>query len=96
MSSEIRPLDRSTDQVTNRISSSPAPKRARHQVSLPSSSTALAPPSSPSRPGSSILIDRSSEDSLAEENYPHRRTGKESTNRRQRMSFAQHLETTAD
>ena len=86
-------------QVTNKIPNSPSQKRARHQleVSLPYSSTALGSPSFPCRLGSSILIDCRSEDSLAVKNDTTCCwTGKKLINRRQRTSFAQHLETTAD
>jgi hypothetical protein len=85
------------DQVTSRILNSPTQKRACHQVSLPYSTTTLAPPSFPSRPGPSILIDCRLEDFLMAENDARCETGKKLTNRHQRrMSFAQHLEMTAD
>jgi hypothetical protein len=77
--SEIHPLNRSTNKNPN----SPTQKRQvslRHFSNL--SNTALAPPSFPSRLGSSILIDCSSEGSLMEENYARRWTDKQLTNQR--------------
>ena len=78
---------RCVDQVTNKIPHSPAQKRARHQVSLPYSSDTttgvlaqLTSPSFPSRPGPSIPIYSSSENSLTPENYARRLTDKELTN----------------
>ena len=79
------------DKVSNKISISPVQKRARYQVSLPD---ALPPPSSPTRPGSQIIISSRSEGLLAAENDASLWTGEELTNRR--ASFAQHLATTAD
>ena len=79
------------DKVSNKISISPVQKRARYQVSLPD---ALPPPSSPTRPGSPILIGSPSEGLATAENDVLLWTGEELTNRR--ASFAQHLATTAD
>ena len=83
---------RSINQVTNKI-----PNSSPTQVSLPCStgSTALRPPSFPSQPGSSILIDCCSEGSLTEENYARCSACKQLTHRRQRTSFVPHLATTA-
>ena len=78
------------DKVTNKISNSPAQKRARYQVSLPD---ALPPPLSP-RPGSPILIGSPSEGLATAENDVPLWTGEELTNRR--ASFVQYLATTAD
>jgi hypothetical protein len=79
------------DKVTNKISNSPAQKPARHQVSLPD---ALPPPSSPTLPGSPILIGSRSEGLLMAENDAPLGIGEELTKRR--ASFVQHLATTAD
>ena len=81
------------DKVTNKISKSPALKPGRHQleVSLPD---ALPSPSSPTRPGSPILIGSHSEGSLTAGNNAPLWTGEELTN--PRTPFAQHLATTAD
>jgi hypothetical protein len=95
MSSQLhvkRNLPASFDQVT-KIPNSSAQKRARHRVSLPYSSTALSPPSFPTRPGSSVLIDCHSGDSLTAESHW---TGKKLTNRPQSTSSASHPATTAD
>ena len=73
------------DKLTNKISNSHAQNR---QVSQPYSD-ALPSPSSPTRPGSSILIGSRSEGSLTAENHAPLWTGKELINRR--MSFAQYL-----
>ena len=78
------------DKVTNNISSSPAQKRARYQVSLPD---AISPSSSPTRPRSPILIGSRSEGLPTAENDAPLWTGEELTNRR--TCFAQHLTTTA-
>jgi hypothetical protein len=83
-------------EVTNKISSSRARKRPRRQGSLPSSSTALTPPPSPTRPESSTVIGSRSGSSLTTEKHARRRTGKKSTNRRQRTSFAQYPTMSAD
>jgi hypothetical protein len=79
------------NQVTNEVLNSPAQTRTGHQVSTPYPFTALAPPSFPSRPGPSTLMDGRSEDSLTVDNYAHRRTGKDLCtlySRCRRMSFA--------
>ncbi|KAF8494670.1 hypothetical protein F5888DRAFT_639386 [Russula emetica] len=47
---------RRIDQVTNKVSNSPAQTRTGHQISTYYPFTALAPPSFPNRPGTSILI----------------------------------------
>jgi hypothetical protein len=73
------------------MSNSPAQKPARHQVSL---SDALPSPSSPTRPGSPILIGPHSEGSLTAENDAPLWAGEELTKRR--TSFAQHIAKTAD
>ena len=73
--------------VTNKISISPAQTPARRQVTLP-------PPSSPTRPGSPILIRSRSEGLPTAEDDASLWTDEELTNRR--TSFAQHLATTAD
>jgi hypothetical protein len=85
-------LTRCIDQVANEIPNSPAQKRAtHHQVSLPYTSTALAPPSSPSRPGSPILTDCALEGSPAAENHAHRWSDKEkSTNQSRGTCFARY------
>ena len=70
---------RCIEQLTNEILNSPAQKRAQHQVSSPHSSTALSPPSSPTRPMSSIQLGSRLEGSLTAENHAPRCT-----------SFAQH------
>ena len=82
---------RYADKVTNKMTNSPAQKRAHHQVSLPD---ALPPPSSPTRPGSPTLIGNRSEGLLTVENDAPPWTGEELTIRR--TSFAEHLATTAN
>ena len=79
------------DQVTNEFLYSPteAQKCARHQDSLPSSSTVLSPPSFPTRPGSSTLIDSSSEGSSVAKNCHSKQS-------RCMFYVGQHLATTAD
>ena len=66
---ELSPVSQATftyiDQLTHKMSNSPAQKRSRHQVFLPD---ALPPPSSPTRPGSPILIGSHPEVSLMAEN----------------------------
>ena len=79
------------DKLNNKISSTLAQNRARHQVTL---LDALPPPSSPTRPGSPILIGSHSEGSLTARNHAPVWTGEGLTN--QRTCFAQHLATTAD
>src|ERR1700679_595454 len=78
------------DQITNRIPTSPAQKRALHQISPP-----YAPPLPPfpTRPGSPIPIGSCSEGPLTEEDHAPL-CGEELTERR--TSFAQHPATTAD
>ena len=66
----------SADQVTNKVLNSPAQIRTGHQVSTPHAFTALAPPSIPSRPGTSILMDSRSEGSLTVVKYVRRWTRK--------------------
>ena len=66
----------------------------RYQVSPTYSSTALAPPSFPSHPGSSVLIDYRVEGSSTAENYARCRTGNDPTERC--TSFVQHLRKAAD
>ena len=73
--------------VTNKISTRPAQAPSRRQVTLP-------PPSSPTRPGSPILIRSRSEGLPTAEDNASLWTGEEFINRR--TSFAQHLATTAD
>ena len=51
----------SMDKAINKVSNSPARKRARHPVSPPYSSTTLPLPSFPSRPGTSVAIEHRSE-----------------------------------
>ena len=94
MSSQRYVKQNSVDTLTNKIPNSPTQKR---QVSLPCSDTALVPPSFPSIPGPSILIDSHLEDPLTEETYARRWTGQQSTTgkQRQRMSSAPHLAKTA-
>ena len=82
--------------VTNKISSSRARKRPRRQVSLPSSSTALRPPPSPTRPESSTVIGSRSGSSSTTEKHARRRAGKKLTNRRRCTSSAQYPTMTAD
>ena len=82
---------RYADKVSNKMSNSPAQKRAHHQVSLPD---ALPPPLSPTRPGLPILTGYRSEGLLTVENDPPLWTGEEITIRR--TSFAEHLATTAN
>ena len=86
---------RYADKVTNKMTNSPAQKRAHHlayhQVSLPD---ALPPPSSPTRRGSPILIGYRPEGLLMVENDAPLWTGEEITIRR--TSFAEHLATTAN
>ena len=72
------------------MSNSSAQKRARHQGFL---LDALPPPSSPTRPGSPILLGSRSEGSLAAENGTPLWTGEESAIRR--ASFTYHLATNA-
>jgi hypothetical protein len=86
MSREIDPLHKSTN-------NSPAQMYARHQVTLPYSSNANHPPSSPIRPGSSILT---GPHPLTVENHACHWTGERLTNRGQCTSFAQHPATIAD
>ena len=95
MSSQISAVGQAklnpSSNYSNQIPNSPTQKRACHLVSLPYSTTALAPPSFPNRPGPSILIDCRLEDSSMAENDACCWTGKKLTNRRQRRtSFAQH------
>jgi hypothetical protein len=73
--------------ITNKVSNtSTAKMRAPHQISLPYSSTAFAPPPSPSRLWvSSIPIYRRSEGFPMASN--HRRTRTNRTERSRRMSF---------
>jgi hypothetical protein len=78
---------RCIDQVANKIPNSPARKRARRQVTLPYSSAALHPPSFPTHPGSSILIDSPSEGSLTAESHARRHAGKKLSDRHRRTSF---------
>jgi hypothetical protein len=73
------------DQLTKKIPNSPARMRARHQVSLPYSSTALPRPSLPTPLVSS---NSNSEGALMAEKHARRRTGKKLANRSQRTSFA--------
>ena len=79
------------DQITNQIPNSPAGMRAGHQVSLPDT---LPPLSFPTRPGSPILTGSSSEGSSMAEDRAPLWTSEDLSDRR--MSFAQHLPTTAD
>jgi hypothetical protein len=78
------------DKITNKVPNSPAPKRARRQVSLPYT---LPPPSLPTRPGSLTPIGSRSGGSPTAEDAPLW-TGEELIDRR--TSFAQHLASTAD
>ena len=71
------------DKVTNKISNSPAQTPALYQVSL---QDAIPPPSSPTRPGSPILLGSRSEGLPAAENDADLWTDEELTNRR--TSFA--------
>ena len=89
---------RRIDQVTNKVSNSLAQTRTGNQVFAPYPSTALAPPSFPSRPGTSILIDCRSEGSSTVDKYARDWTSKAIRNRRQRrgMSFKQYHATTAE
>ena len=83
--------------VTNRIPNSPVQMRAPHQVSLPYAGIALAPPSFPSRPGSSILIDCALKGPQNAENHARRWSDKEkSTNQWRRGSFVPYPATIAD
>ena len=92
-----RKLTRCIDQVTKEISNSPAQMRAPHQVSLPYTTTALAPPSFPSRLGSSILIDCALEGPQTAENRACSWSDKEeSTDQCRRTSFAPYPGTIAD
>ena len=74
---------RYADKVTNKMSNSPAQKRARHhkrhQVSLPDASP---PPSSPTRSGSPIIICFHSKGLLTAENDVPLWMGEEVTSRR--------------
>ena len=76
---------RRIDQVNNKIFSSPAQTQTGHQVSMPFPFTALAPPSFPSRPGTSIFMDCRSEGSLTVDDYARRWTSKDICNRYRRM-----------
>ena len=83
--------------VANRIPNSPAQMRAPHQVSLPYAGTALAPPSFPSRPGSSILIDCALEGPQNAENHARRWSDEEKLkNQWRRRPFAPYPATIAD
>jgi hypothetical protein len=84
------------DQVTNKVLNSPAQARTGHQVSTADPFTALAPPSFPSRPGTSILIDCRSEGLLAVDNYARHWTNNDARSRCRRMSFVQYYATTAE
>jgi hypothetical protein len=87
---------RRIDQVTDKVSNSPAQTRTEHQVSTPFPFIALAPPSFPSRPGSSILMDDRSEGSLTVDNSARRWTSNDIRSRCRRMSFGQYHATTAE
>ena len=82
---------RYADKVTNKMSNSLAQKPGRHHVSPPD---ALLSPSSPTLPGSQILIGSHSEESPMAENGVPLWTGEKLTN--QRTSFAEHLARTAN
>jgi len=73
-------------QVTNEVLNSPTQTRTVHQVSTPFPFTALAPPSFPSRPGTSIFIDCRSEGSLVVDNSACHWTNKDKRSRCRRMS----------
>ena len=83
------------DQVTNEISNSPAQTRIGPQVSTPYPFTALAPPSFPSRPGTSILLDCRSEGLLTVDKYARHFTSTDIRSRCRRMSFRPYHATTA-
>ena len=90
-------LTRCIDHVTDEIPNSPAQKGAPHQVSLPYSSTALAPSSFPSCPGSPILMDCALEGPPIAENHAHCWSDKEElTNQCRRTSFARYPATVSD
>ena len=67
--------------------------RVPHQVSLPDTSTALAPPSLPSHHGSPTLIDCALEGLQIAENLADK---EKSTGQCRRTSFAPYLGTIAD
>ena len=75
------------DQVTNKVPNSPSQTLTRHQVSTPYPFTALAFPSFPSYPGTSIFMDGLSEGSLMVDNYACFRTRKDIRSRSRRMSL---------
>src|SRR6267154_6001434 len=80
-------------QVTNRVlSTSPAQTRTGHHVSTPHSFTAPAPPSFPSHPGTSILLDSRSEGSLTVDNYARCWTSKDIRSQCRRMSLSNILQ----
>jgi hypothetical protein len=89
-----RSLSARINQVTNEVLNSPAQTRTGHQVFTSCPFTALAPPSFPSRPGLSMLIDRRSEGLLTVDNHVRRWTSKDIRNRCRRMSFGQYHATT--
>ena len=88
--STVCQVTRCRNKVTNKIPNCSAQRCACYhwQVSLPYPSTALPPPSFPTRPGSSIIIDSRSEGSLTERRW----TGNKLVvgQRYRCTSFAQH------
>ena len=76
------------DQVANKVLNSPAQTPTGHQVSAPYSFTALAPPSFPSCPGTSILMDCRSEVSLTVDNYARGWTGRDIRSRSRGLSLS--------
>jgi hypothetical protein len=86
---------RRIDQVINKVSSSPAQTQTG-QVSTSYPFIALAPPSFPSRPGTSILVGCRSEGALTVDNSALRWTSKDIRSRCRGMSFGQYHRTTAE